>query len=183
MYACTKPSTATLAGHKNDDSSVITVARHVADRPSFVSAMRVAGVLNNPFRKHLSKRRAALPIVGSTGETIMKKARGGQESVLAHQDEAEADAKRPRLHADHDDCCMEMDEAAPTTNPGRSSIGTTAAAPRQRDTILQEMVTAGNYTQDEIIQFCIDSGIPLSRMLELDLMRLNTNNNNNRAAK
>jgi hypothetical protein len=116
----------------------------------------------------------------------MKKSRGGQESVLTHQDEAEADAKRARLHGDNDDCCMEMDEATPTTKSGRSTTassttGTTAAAPCQRDTILQEMVTAGNYTQDEIIQFCIDSGIPLSRMLELDLMRLN--NNNNRAAK
>lgn len=77
---------------------------------------------------------------------------------------------------------MEMDEATPTTKAGSSTTGTTAAAPCQGDTILQEMVTAGNYTQDEIIQFCIDSGIPLSRMLELDLMRLN-NNNNNRAAK
>jgi len=46
------------------------------------------------------------------------------------------------------------------------------------DDILVSMVQSGNHTHDEVVQFCLQSGIPLSRMLRLDLMRLSRNNNN-----
>lgn len=39
------------------------------------------------------------------------------------------------------------------------------------DKILIEMVRSGDCSYDEIVRFCISSGIPLSRMLRLDLMR------------
>jgi hypothetical protein len=113
----------------------------------------------------------------------MKKSRD-QGSVLAQQqDEFWADAKRPRLHVVHgssvdplaagasdDGCMMKIDEVVVPKSVTREEQQTTVS---RRDTILQEMVTAGRYTPDEIIQFCLDTGIPLSRMLELDLMRLN----------
>jgi hypothetical protein len=40
------------------------------------------------------------------------------------------------------------------------------------DDILVQMVQCGDYSHDQVVQFCISSGIPLSRMLRLDLMRL-----------
>ena len=40
------------------------------------------------------------------------------------------------------------------------------------DEILTQMVQSGCYSQEEVVNFCISSGIPLSRMLRLDLMRL-----------
>lgn len=41
------------------------------------------------------------------------------------------------------------------------------------DKILTEMIESGRYTQDQVIQYCIESGVPLSRMFRLDLMRAN----------
>lgn len=84
-------------------------------------------------------------------------------------DEFEVETKRPRylapqLQDDH----MEI-EAKPMCHKGMQPADTTG----KPDKILKEMVAAGNYRQDEIVQFCLDSGIPLSRMFELDLMRLN----------
>lgn len=40
------------------------------------------------------------------------------------------------------------------------------------DDILVQMVQSNQYSHDEVVQFCIQSGIPISRMLRLDLMRL-----------
>lgn len=45
------------------------------------------------------------------------------------------------------------------------------------DEILIQMVQSGCYSQEEVVNFCISSGIPLSRMLRLDLMRLSNNTN------
>jgi len=45
------------------------------------------------------------------------------------------------------------------------------------DDILVAMVQSGNHTHDEVVQFCLQSGIPLSRMLRLDLIRVSRNNN------
>jgi len=46
------------------------------------------------------------------------------------------------------------------------------ARPKQNpDEILVQMVQTGNYSYDQVVQFCISSNIPLSRMLRLDLMR------------
>ena len=41
------------------------------------------------------------------------------------------------------------------------------------DDVLIQMVLSGGCSHDQVVQFCIASGIPLSRMLRLDLMRLN----------
>ena len=41
------------------------------------------------------------------------------------------------------------------------------------DDILVLMVQSGGYAHAQVVHFCIASGIPLSRMLRLDLMRLN----------
>jgi hypothetical protein len=41
------------------------------------------------------------------------------------------------------------------------------------DDILVEMIQSGRYTHNQVVHFCLASGIPLSRMLRLDLMRLN----------
>lgn len=51
------------------------------------------------------------------------------------------------------------------------------------DQILVQMVQSGNYSYDQVVQFCIQSGIPLSRMLRLDLMRLNNNNKHETVTK
>jgi hypothetical protein len=40
------------------------------------------------------------------------------------------------------------------------------------DDILVQMVKSGCYSHEQVVEFCISSGIPLSRMLRLDLMRL-----------
>jgi hypothetical protein len=53
---------------------------------------------------------------------------------------------------------------ADNKNDGRSSNGGGGQWHRHRR----------QYTQDEIVQFCLQSGIPLSRMLRLDLMRLSS---------
>jgi hypothetical protein len=114
----------------------------------------------------------------------MKKSRD-QGSVLVQQDVLGADAKRPRLHVVHgssvgrlaagasDDGMMKIDDVVLKSAKEEQQTSVSRC-----DTILQEMVTAGRYTPDEIIQFCLDAGIPLSRMLELDLMRLNRTTNN-----
>jgi hypothetical protein len=118
----------------------------------------------------------------------MKKSRD-QGSVLVQQDVFGADAKRPRLHVVHgssvdplagasDDGMMKIDDVVVQKSAREEQQTTTVS---RCDTILQEMVTAGRYTPDEIIQFCLDTGIPLSRMLELDLMRLNRTTRNNMA--
>lgn len=40
------------------------------------------------------------------------------------------------------------------------------------DILIQMIKQSGAKSYDEIVQFCLSSGIPLSRMLRLDLMRL-----------
>lgn len=45
------------------------------------------------------------------------------------------------------------------------------------DDVLVQMVQSGNYSQDQVVEFCRSSGIPLSRMLRLDLMRLGSQKN------
>lgn len=81
----------------------------------------------------------------------------------------EADAKRSRSLAPKtsDD---EMEIEARPVNQAQSTATTSGRVDSNR--ILREMIAGGNYSQDEIVQFCIDSGIPLSRMFELDLIRL-----------
>lgn len=39
------------------------------------------------------------------------------------------------------------------------------------DDILLEMIRSGNYSKEQVVEFCIQVDIPLSRMLRLDLMR------------
>ena len=64
-----------------------------------------------------------------------------------------------------------MDEIPVVTNEFSCAPMTTLSP----DEILIQMVQSGCYTQEEVVNFCISSGIPLSRMLRLDLMRLNSN--------
>ena len=40
------------------------------------------------------------------------------------------------------------------------------------DEILVQMIQSGSYSREQVVDFCIETGIPLSRMLRLDLMRL-----------
>jgi myosin-crossreactive antigen len=40
------------------------------------------------------------------------------------------------------------------------------------DDILVQMVQSGCYSHGQVVDFCIEAGIPISRMLRLDLMRL-----------
>jgi hypothetical protein len=48
-----------------------------------------------------------------------------------------------------------------------------AAVPSAPDNILIDMIQSGQYSRTQVVQFCLSAGIPLSRMLRLDLMRLN----------
>jgi hypothetical protein len=57
--------------------------------------------------------------------------------------------------------------------PMHSSNTSNRAATPSADDILVGMVQAGGYSHQQVVYFCISSGIPLSRMLRLDLMRLN----------
>jgi hypothetical protein len=78
------------------------------------------------------------------------------------------------------DCCQS------TTTTTTNTIITTTPLPiikhnlQSQDEILIEMIQNSNAkTYNDIVQFCLSSGIPMSRMLRLDLIRLVDNNNNN----
>jgi len=98
-------------------------------------------------------------------------------------------SKRVRKHeaTESASTTMEVDVIGPPPPPafpsgGAPPLGTPSgadAAMNHADQILVQMVQSGNYSYDQVVQFCIQSGIPLSRMLRLDLMRLNDSNNNN----
>jgi hypothetical protein len=66
---------------------------------------------------------------------------------------------------DDDDMVVEM-----TTNTGTPAD---AAVPSAPDDVLIDMIQSGQYSRTQVVQFCLSAGIPLSRMLRLDLMRLN----------
>ena len=52
-------------------------------------------------------------------------------------------------------CCTNQNDAMPSA-----------------DEILVQMVQNGCYTHEQVVDFCISSGIPLSRMLRMDLLRI-----------
>jgi hypothetical protein len=67
---------------------------------------------------------------------------------------------------------MDIPMADHCTNTSTGSTSITTLSP---DEILIQMVQSGCYSQEEVVNFCISSGVPLSRMLRLDLMRLGNN--------
>lgn len=84
--------------------------------------------------------------------------------------------KRIRQHEGNDvgaDDSMDVD-MTPIKPPPPAAASSNNTNP---DDILVAMVQSGNHTHDEVVQFCLQSGIPLSRMLRLDLMRLSQKNN------
>lgn len=103
----------------------------------------------------------------------MKKQKPMHQGNFPKKDEHDVYVKRPKLHVHGlgPDTDMEIESA--TTIVSKSSEREGQRQTVDSDAILREMVATGSYNQDEIIQFCIDAGIPLSRMLELDLMRTN----------
>ena len=104
--------------------------------------------------------------------------------VEAERSLAAAPSKRRRQHEASrpiDGDTMDVDVTTTTTTTSipyyRSNVGNS-------DETLIQMVQSGQYSHDQVVQFCIQSGIPLSRMLRLDLMRLtvSTNDNSTQAA-
>ena len=82
--------------------------------------------------------------------------------------------KRIRQHEGNDDGADDMDvDMTPIKPPPPAAASSNTTNP---DDILVAMVQSGNHTHDEVVQFCLQSGIPLSRMLRLDLMRLSDKN-------
>jgi len=81
--------------------------------------------------------------------------------------------KKIRQHeaSGNDDGSMEVD----------SNLPAAAATKSNPDEILVQMVQDGAHSQVEVIDFCILSGIPLSRALRLDLLRLNTSRHDNQS--
>ena len=82
-------------------------------------------------------------------------------------------------HSEEKKCAMDttMDDDV-DTNVGNATATSVAIATLSPDEILIQMVQSGCYSQEAVVHFCISSGIPLSRMLRLDLMRLSHNNTN-----
>jgi hypothetical protein len=69
--------------------------------------------------------------------------------------------------SDHDDDMV----VETTTNTAAAGAILIPSAP---DDILIDMIQSGQYSHTQVVQFCLSAGIPLSRMLRLDLMRLNS---------
>lgn len=71
--------------------------------------------------------------------------------------------KRPKpMQSSRDETAMDIDN---------NNIKAGNARTMHPDDILKEMVRSGNYSQEHVVEFCIEMNIPLSRMLRLDLMR------------
>jgi hypothetical protein len=75
-------------------------------------------------------------------------------------------------HSEDKQCGMDvtMDDEGTSRDDKYATITTLSP-----DEILIQMVQSGCYSQDDVVNFCMSSGIPLSRMLRLDLMRLSNN--------
>jgi hypothetical protein len=69
-----------------------------------------------------------------------------------------------KIWDDNDDMRVEMTTNTPATG---------SAVPSSPDDVLIDMIQSGQYSRTQVVQFCLSAGIPLSRMLRLDLMRLN----------
>ena len=79
-------------------------------------------------------------------------------------------SKRQDGHSEDKQCVMDvaMDDVDASGKANKNTTLTTISP----DEILIQMVQSGCYSQDDVVNFCISTGIPLSRMLRLDLMRL-----------
>lgn len=80
-------------------------------------------------------------------------------------------------HSDDKKCGMDatMDDVDTSTGSGDNKNALSITTTLSPDEILIQMVQSGCYSQEDVVNFCISSGIPLSRMLRLDLMRLSNN--------
>lgn len=76
--------------------------------------------------------------------------------------EQDNDGRKKRVKHEAHDANESLMQVEPILPPTRSNP----------DDILIEMMQCGNYNQHQIVSFCRQSGIPLSRMLKLDLMRI-----------
>lgn len=76
----------------------------------------------------------------------------------------ENDSQTKRYKQEHQLNSMDVD--ASTAN----SILRTTESLSNPDEILLQMVQSGSHTYAEVVEFCINSKIPLSRMFRLDLM-------------
>jgi hypothetical protein len=74
------------------------------------------------------------------------------------------DSQMKRNKQEHHMNYMDVD-----ANPATISTVRTESLPNP-DEILVQMVTSGSHTRAEVVEFCINSKIPLSRMFRLDLM-------------
>ena len=64
-----------------------------------------------------------------------------------------------------------MDTSLDETDANGTTTRVAAIATPSPDEILIQMVQSGCHSHEDVVKFCISSGIPLSRMLRLDLMR------------
>lgn len=74
-----------------------------------------------------------------------------------------------------DSACINTLQAAAQQHTGAAVVAPILSA----DDVLTQMVLSGGCSHDQVVQFCVSSGIPLSRMLRLDLMRLNRSQQSN----